>query len=62
MISYDRLVALVFAVFFAATFFVGIILFDSLSGRKKKTRELNSPQYLASLLLGFLGGSWEKVL
>jgi H+/Cl- antiporter ClcA len=25
-------------------------------GRKKKNRELNSPKYLASLLLGFLGG------
>jgi H+/Cl- antiporter ClcA len=56
MISYDRLVELVFAVSFTVNFFVGIILFDSWSGAKEKIRDLNSPKYLASLLMGFLGG------
>jgi H+/Cl- antiporter ClcA len=56
MISYDRLVELVFVVSFIINFFVGIVIFDSWSGRKEKSRDFNSPKYLASLLLGFLGG------
>lgn len=56
MISYDRLFELVFGVSFLVNFLIGIMVFDFLTGSKEKVRDLNSPKYLASLLIGFLGG------
>ena len=56
MMSYDRLIELAFGISFLVNFFIGMLLFDSLSGTRKRDRDLNSPKYLASLLLGFLGG------
>lgn len=60
MISYDRLVELVFAVSFMVNFFMGIIIFDSLSEIKEKIRDFNSPKYLHPFSWVFLAGSLSE--
>jgi H+/Cl- antiporter ClcA len=57
MVSYDRLVEIAFGASFIANFLVSLAVFGYLARTKtKKTRDINSPIYLAGLMLGFLGG------